>query len=119
VTAEEALQLQRVTCERLGLAALHPEPGSKLGISLKTVDSGLLPLHGLRHPPEGGTNGWYIWAGEDTQSEEADFFDPLHIGHRVESGSPVVPYLALPPGWRFVIAPSYEDVWEDPSLRDV
>ena len=24
--------------------------------------------------------------------------------------------LALPPGWRFLLAPDYEDVWYDPSL---
>ncbi|WP_432444553.1 immunity protein Imm33 domain-containing protein [Rhizobium leguminosarum] len=25
---------------------------------------GDLPLNGLRHPPEAGTNGWFIWGGE-------------------------------------------------------
>jgi hypothetical protein len=22
------------------------------------------PVHGLRHPPAGGTSGWYVWTGE-------------------------------------------------------
>ncbi|WP_441294952.1 immunity protein Imm33 domain-containing protein [Massilia antarctica] len=28
----------------------------------------------------------------------------------------VVPYLSLPPGYRFQIADGYEDVWFDPAL---
>ena len=115
----EALRLQRDTCRRLGVAALPPEPGTKLGIALTTIQTGLSPLHGIRHPPAHGTNGWYIWAGEGTFSEEHDFFDPLHVEHLIESGSPVVVYLALPPGWRFLIAPGREAVWEDASLRKV
>ena len=31
----------------------------------------------------------------------------------------VLPYLALPPGWRFLLAPDYQDVWFDESLLDV
>ncbi|WP_459213513.1 immunity protein Imm33 domain-containing protein [Paraburkholderia caribensis] len=27
-----------------------------------------------------------------------------------------MPYLGLPPGWRFLIAEGYEDVWEDAKL---
>jgi len=28
----------------------------------------------------------------------------------------VLDYLALPPGWRFLIAPDYKDVWFDENL---
>jgi hypothetical protein len=28
-------------------------------------------------------------------------------------------YLALPPGWRFLIATNHEDVWFDAALLDV
>jgi hypothetical protein len=31
----------------------------------------------------------------------------------------VLPYLELPPGWRFLIALGHEDVWEDPSLLNI
>ncbi|WP_423842024.1 immunity protein Imm33 domain-containing protein [Acanthopleuribacter pedis] len=34
----------------------------KVGISLH-VKSEIQPLNGLRHQPEKGTSGWYIWAG--------------------------------------------------------
>lgn len=74
----------------------------------------MMPIHGLRHPAENGTNGWYIWAGEWEDIE--DFFLPLHVDH-IRSHLPAVEqYLALPPGWRFLIAKDYEDVWFDASL---
>jgi hypothetical protein len=76
------------------------------------------PINGLRHPPEGDPTGWYLWRGEEL-SQASDFFSPLHAGH-LETGLPeVIPYLALPPGWRFLIAPGEEDVWYDESLLDV
>ena len=27
--------------------------------------------------------------------------------------------LGLPPGWRFLVAPDYEDVWFDEKLTDI
>ena len=63
----------------------------------------------------GDTSGWYIWAGEEF-SKDPNFFMPLHIGHLKEWCPEIVKYLGLGPGWRFLIAPGYEDVWEDKSL---
>jgi hypothetical protein len=74
-------------------------------------------LHGLRHPPSGTSNGWYVWSGE--LSEKDDFFEPWHASHLIEQVPEVEHLLALPPGSRFLIAPGYEDVWEDPALLDV
>lgn len=88
----------------------------KVGISLN-VKSGLLPINGLRHQPEGDTTGWYIWAGEEL-SEDPNFFVPLHIKHLNEWCPEVVRFLGLPPGWRFLVANEYEDVWEDRTLID-
>jgi hypothetical protein len=89
-------------------------PNSKLGIALN-VHEGLSPINGLRHPPINDTNGWYIWAGE-TLSTANDFFQPLHIEHIANWCPQIVKFLALPPGWRFLIAGDYEDVWFDKSL---
>lgn len=86
----------------------------KVGIS-RNVRSGLRPLNGVRHLPENGTTGWYIWAGEE-MSEADDFFVPLHASHLQDWCPDVLPYLELPPGWHFLIAPGYEDVWFDPDL---
>jgi hypothetical protein len=75
------------------------------------------PLHGLRHPPTSTTSGWYVWTGD--LSQEDDFFGPWHVSHLISSRPQVAHLLDLPPGTRFVVAPDYEDVWEDPSLLDV
>ncbi len=72
-------------------------------------------MNGLRHQPEQGTTGWFIWAGEDL-SDDPDFFVPLHAKHLAEWCPEVLVYLALPPGWRFLLAPDHEDVWQDNTL---
>jgi hypothetical protein len=94
-----------------------PDPMSKLGIS-RTFSSQETPINGLRHPPDKGTNGWYIWSGKEL-SDAHDFFVPLHTFHLEESYPEIMKYLALPPGWRFLIASDYEDIWYDESLLDV
>jgi hypothetical protein len=75
------------------------------------------PVHGLRHPVSAGTTGWFIWSGELSSAD--DFFNPIHAKHLETKVPVVVPYLALPPGWRFLVAPGYEDVWYDETLLDV
>jgi hypothetical protein len=92
-------------------------PQSKVGIALN-VKSGQLPINGLRHPVEGDSSGWYIWAGEELDSSP-DFFKPLHVEHLHEWCPDAEKYLSLPPGWRFLIAGDYEDVWFDKSLLNV
>ena len=99
-------------------AAYYPSPlYMKVGIALN-VREGVTPINGLRHPPEGDTTGWYIWAGEEL-SVDSDFFKPLHVEHLSAWCPQVQKYLGLPPGWRFLIAGDYEDVWYDGSLLDV
>lgn len=91
-----------------------PSPGDmKVGIA-RSVRSGDLPVHGLRHAPEGDTTGWYIWTGE--MSDDPDFFVPLHIDHLVDWCPGVIPYLGLAPGWRFLLGHGHADVWNDPTL---
>ncbi|MFT4907718.1 MAG: hypothetical protein ACI978_001801 [Oleispira sp.] len=93
-----------------------PSPCSsteKLGIAIETI--GKLPINGLRHNPENGTCGWYIWCGEEMPDEEG-FFKPLHVNHIAEYLPEVEQYLSLPPGYRFLIAGEHEDVWHDSSL---
>ena len=105
---------QHQICSRYTADYVPPEDGSKVGIALN-VREGLLPLNGLRHPPSDDTNGWYIWGGE-VLSNDDDFFKPLHIEHILDWCPQVVKFLALPPGWRFLIAGDYEDVWFDETL---
>jgi hypothetical protein len=106
---------QILVCERFGATPDAPAPASRVGVARNLRDSGVWPLNGLRHPPERGTNGWYFWRGGEP-GLAADFFQPLHAEHLPEWSPDVMPYLALPPGWRFLLAPDHEDVWYDPDL---
>jgi hypothetical protein len=75
---------------------------------------GIWPLHGERFLPTPTTTGWYIYAGENTG--EVDFYKAVHSAHLDTWCTDAVPYLGLPPGWRFLLAPGYEDVWFDEAL---
>ena len=108
---------QKEICRRYGAEFMPPEETYKVGISDSAL-RGDQPLNGLRHPPESGTTGWFIWAGLELSSDP-DFFNPFHLYHLRDECPAVVPYLALPPGWRFLIADNYEDAWFDRSLFDV
>ena len=107
------LEKQAEICERFGAAFVEAAGHLKIGIALQTLD--LLPLNGMRIPPSGTTCGWYVWGGEDL-SRDANFFQPLHVAHVEIRCAAILPYLGLAPGWRFLIAPQYEDVWFDPEL---
>lgn len=107
-------ELQSSTAERFRVAPVLPGPELKVGIA-RNVRSGMQPLNALRHQPEGDTSGWYVWAGEEL-SDDADFFVPLHISHLGEWCPEILPYLGLPPGWRVLLAPGYEDVWFDEAI---
>ena len=105
---------EQTICEWAGVNPMKPEAGTKLGIAIETI--GKKPINGLRHQPEKGTNGWYIWCGEEF-SEKADFFSPLHIEHLKDYLPEVIEYLDLPPGYRFLIdGNNWEDVWFDENL---
>ena len=115
--ATKLIDRQRAVCRDYGAECLPPLVGSKVGIAAN-VRENVLPINGLRHVPEEGTNGWYIWAGQEL-SEDPDFFLPLHV-ELVHDWSPaILDYLALPPGWRFLVAGDYTDVWFDPELLKV
>lgn len=85
----------------------------KLGVALATI--GEQPLNGLRHPSTGDTTGWYVWGGQELSSAD-DFFQPVHVQHLDEILPAIIPYLGLPPGWRFQVAAGHEDVWFDGAL---
>ncbi|MBC8069543.1 MAG: hypothetical protein IAG13_14495 [Deltaproteobacteria bacterium] len=107
---------QRELCERYGTGFVAAPAGLKVGVS-RNLREGLAPVNGMRHPVSGDTTGWYIWAGEEL-SPEPDFFVPLHVEHLVDWCPEALRFLGLPPGWRFLLAGEYVDVWEDPSLLD-
>ena len=110
-------EIQRKICLRFGASFLASASHLKLGIS-KSFNPAQFPLNGLRHPPEGGTTGWYIWSGERF-STDPGFFVSLHVSHLQSRCPEIMKYLGLGPGWRFLIAPKQEDVWFDFSLIKV
>jgi hypothetical protein len=106
--------VQNEVCKKWGSPYVETPCAQKVGIA-ENVKLGIYPINGLRHSPTGDTSGWYIWAGEDF-SEHDDFFVPLHAEHLQEWCPAIEKYLGLAPGWRFLVAPKYEDVWFDASL---
>lgn len=114
---EKLINEQKIICKKYSVDCLETPINLKVGISLNVKD-GIMPINGLRHPPEGNTTGWYIWAGEEFSSD-LNFFVPLHIEHLYEWCPSIIKYLGLPPGYRFLIAGEYEDVWEDKSLLNI
>ena len=110
------MEQQLAICCKYGVT-LFPAPSHlKAGVA-NNVREGVVPVNGLRLAPEEGTTGWFIWAGKE-MSEADDFFLPLHVAHIQDWCPQVVKFLGLPPGWRFLVAGDYEDVWVDPSLLE-
>lgn len=113
MTYEEVEEQQRAFCREQEHDYTASAPSSKVGFAMQT--QGQLPINGLRHPPQGETNGWYIWCGEELSSDP-DFFSPLHTRHLIERCPAALKFLGLPPGFRFLVAGDYVDVWYDPSI---
>ena len=109
---------QKYICNKYNVPYVPGNLNDMIGIA-KNVASGLMPINGLRHSPDGNGISWYIWAGEEF-SEADDFFQPMHVKHLQDINPEIIKYLGLPPGHRFLIDnKGYEDVWEDLSLLDI
>jgi hypothetical protein len=109
--------LQKSVCRKFGAHFLACDESLRVGIS-RDFDPRQIPINGQRHRPEGNMTGWWIWSTE-TFSEADDFFVPLCASHLHEVCPEILKYLGLAPGWRFLIAPGYEDVWFDENLLSV
>jgi len=109
---------QRQTCRRFGVEPVWVQSRTMIGIA-PSRDRTLVPLNAIRHPPQGQSNGWYIWRGGPIPQDQDDFFVPSHVEHLSDQAPELLPYLALPPGWGVVLAPDYEDVWFDEALLNV
>jgi hypothetical protein len=113
VSADEIEKSQRVLCSEKN-ASFVPTPATSVtGFARSTV--GKLPANGLRHPATAGTNGWYIWFGSDLSADD-NFFDPIHATHVYDDHPELIRLLGLPPGYRFLSAGEYLDVWYDESI---
>jgi len=115
-TQKTVEHIQKAFCRELGTGYDPAPPESILGFAVTT--KGQLPINGLRHPPAGGTNGWYLWCGE-TYSPAPDFFVSTHAKHAYEDLPSVSKLLGLPPGYRFLAAGGTIDIWFDENLLKV
>lgn len=107
---------QMALCAKYGARYLSTPFDGIVGVALD-VHEGRLPINGLRLSPAGGASGWYIWAGGEPSTAD-DCFKPVHASHIEEWCPQILKFLGLSPGWRFLVAHEYEDVWFDPSVLD-
>ena len=107
---------QKATCVRYGALYVPAWASVNSGFAIQT--EGKTPINALRHPVTIDTTGWYLWCGE-SYSSESDFFKPVHTRHLYEKYQEIGHLLGLPPGYRFLVAGDYLDVWFDPSLLAV
>lgn len=104
---------QRALCEQQSVPFVPAQVFVNSGFAVTT--EGRLPINGLRHPLTSDTTGWYIWCGEEF-SDRSDFFKPVHTIHLYEAYPGLRRLLGLPPGYRFLCAGDYLDIWPDSSL---
>jgi hypothetical protein len=114
-TIKEAASAQIALCACVGAEFVPSSPRSTIGLATQTLEHP--PLHGLRHLAVTGTTGWFIWGGD--YSEDPQFFKPIHVERLDRMLPQILPYLGLSPGWRFLIAAGYEDVWFDETIVHV
>jgi len=112
---KKIIEDQQKICQKYSAEFSPVEMDSLIGISDNT-NGVYMPINGLRHPQEGNTSGWYIWSGE-LLSKEDNFFKPKHTKHLIDRCPQILKFLALPPGYRFLVGENgYIDVWYDSSL---
>lgn len=105
---------QKDICKKYGAEYCEVDMELRMGVSKNLREKKIKVINGLRHNPENDTNGWYVWA--DEFSDDDDFFVPLCARHINEWDERIMKFLALSPGFRFLIADNHEDVWFDEKL---
>jgi hypothetical protein len=115
---------QAEVCERFGVRPERPQPSPFVRCLVgRTVAEDTWPIFGGRWRPNPDRNdcGWSIWATHSDMdvAADADGFETLPVGEVKARCDVAWRYLALPPGWAFVLGPDgFEDVYQDPELLD-
>lgn len=106
---------QQEICDKYRSPAFFCDDEERLGIALNSLTK--IPVYGVRRARENDTCGWYLWGGEFSDAE--GFFSPVHVGHISEVLPIAKKYLALAPGFKFIIdANGYEDVWYESESNE-
>ena len=98
---QDIISLQKEICEKYNAEFMPADLDLFVAIA-DNVNGDSFPIHGLRLRSSGHSSGWYIWAGDDFL-EDPDFFKPVHGKHLIDRCPQAVKFLALPPGYRFVV----------------
>ncbi len=89
-------------CAECGSAFIPPDPLDKISVALETLDQ--LPLNALRLSPERGLCGWYVWGGKQA-SHAPGAFKAIPVANLLRQCPQLMPFLALAPGWKVLLAP--------------
>ncbi len=101
-------------CLRYGSQCCFIDEGTMVAIAASTI--GNSPVYGVRLEAAPGAIEWFLWCGE--HRDDVDFYAPYHAKHITEMLPLVVPYLALEPGFKFIVDDAgYEDVWRESDER--
>lgn len=108
--ASDAIEIQKRMCAKHRAPFFECSDADRAGIALVSLK--IDPIYGARERNEDGTTSWYVWGGPC--SSAVDFFQPICAGHIRELLPEALPYLALPPGYKFIIDRNgFEDVWRE------
>lgn len=110
-------------CDEQGVPWTQPGATAVVTVA-RGLASGAWPISGLRRAVDGTDSGWRLWIGEggpDTNPDpdldpDPDRFEVVGYASLYDRCPEAVPYLGLPPGWRFLAEPDHAHVWNDPEL---
>jgi hypothetical protein len=104
---------QLAVCRSAGVRPERPYLMTQITVASDLHEGGW-PLYGVRMRPSQRhrQSGWFIWSRDPDFSHHTwEFVEAGAIGRRRAEAER---FLALPPGWAFVLGPEgYEDVWFD------
>ncbi|MEI8644369.1 hypothetical protein P4S60_01650 [Pseudoalteromonas sp. Hal040] len=75
-----------------------------------------LPLEGVRYHSPKHMTGW--WLTTDEYNGDISSLKMVHFTHIVEYRPEVAIYMALPPGYRFMLGGEQEHVWFDEEVAN-
>lgn len=110
----ELAGLQRELCARHDTDVVPCEPGLRIGLA-SNINAATRVINGGRIDPVGDASGWYFWAG-DAWNDDTDFYIPAPARQLDGVAPQLLPYLALPPGWRLRLRDGRVEAWQENGL---
>jgi hypothetical protein len=104
---------QHSICKRVGADFEPPSPAQMVSISVGVLE-GQRPLEGVRYPAPPHMSGWYL----TTKTYSGDIKDLRveHLCHVTAKRPELTRYLALPPGFRFNLSKTADEVFFDRAV---